>query len=362
MSNSIHKILDQQDFSKEDILFLLNTKSEERQLLFLKASVVKEKYIGNKVHLRGLIELSNNCLKNCLYCGIRKDNLLLKRYELSIKEALIVAEFAFKNKYGSIVIQTGEKNDTRFIKKIDTIIKEIKILSDNLLGITLSLGEQTEDTYKKWFESGAHRYLLRIETSNPALYSKIHPNNNLHSIEKRISCLNTLKKIGYQIGSGVMVGLPFQTIEDLADDILFMKKMDIDMCGMGPYLEHSETPLFEYSNQILPLKERFDLTLKMIAILRILMKDINIASTNALQSIDKIGREKALKVGANIIMPNITPIEYRKLYFLYQNKPCIDEDAEECKECLEARIKFSGNEIEYDKWGDSIHFMKNLNK
>ncbi len=358
MKSTLDKILQKDVFEKDEIIYLLKTEGEERKLLFHKSLEIKQEFIGNKVHLRGLIEYSNICSKNCLYCGIRKENSRVGRYTMNNKEVLDAAKFAIENGYGSIVIQSGENSSPSFVQNISGLIKEIKAIPDNKPGITLSLGEQSEETYREWFNCGAHRYLLRIETSNPELYSRIHPNDANHDFGKRLAALENLKKIGYQAGTGVMIGLPFQTFEDLADDILFMRNMDIDMCGMGPYLEHSETPLFRFSHLLFSRKERFDLTLKMIAILRILMKDINIASTNALQSIDKIGREKALKVGANIIMPNITPLCYRKQYFLYQDKPCVDEEVEECKACLDARIRFSGNEIAYGEWGDSKHFAK----
>ena len=197
---------------------------------------------------------------------------------------------------------------------------------------------------------------MRIETSNRDLYAKLHPNDSKHDYDQRLNCLKTLKKLNYQVGTGVMIGLPFQTLDHLADDLLFFRDFDIDMCGMGPYIEHEHTPLFQYGDQLLPLTERFDLSLKMIALLRIMMKDINIAATTAMQTIDPQGREKALKVGANIIMPNLTPIKYRESYLLYENKPCLDEEASECQKCLEARIHIAGDTIGYGEWGDSKHF------
>jgi biotin synthase len=253
-------------------------------------------------------------------------------------------------------LQSGERFDNKFIDKVDVLLNEIKKLSKGELGITLSTGEQTEEVYKRWFDSGAHRYLLRIETSNKELYKKLHPDNKLHSFETRLEALKTLKRLGYQAGSGVMVGVPFQTYEDLANDILFLQEYDIDMVGMGPYIEHEDTPMWEYRDLLLPKKERFELTLKMIAILRILLKDINIAAATAMQAIDPVGREKALNVGANIIMPNITPTVHRKNYNLYQGKPCIDEGAEDCNECLVARISMIGDTVGYGEWGDSLHF------
>lgn len=354
----IQQILSKENFSHNEIVYLLGTKGEERSMLFQKSTEVKLREVGNKVYFRGLIEFSNFCEKDCFYCGIRKSNQHVERYKLTDDEILGAARFAFENKYGSVVLQSGELEHETFTARIENLLHEIKKLSNNQLGITLSCGEQNPDTYQRWFDAGAHRYLLRIETSNPELYCKIHPDNNKHSFAKRLEALNTVKKIGYQTGTGVMIGLPFQTLDDLANDILFMQKFDIDMCGMGPYIEHQQTPLFEHRLSLLPLKERFNLTLKMIAILRILMKNINIASTTALQAIDKIGREKALKIGANIIMPNITPGMYRNNYKLYENKPCTDEQAEDCVSCLEMRVKMAGSEIGNNAWGDSRHFAE----
>lgn len=356
MQSVVDKLINTGHASKDEIALLLQCKGNERAYLLEKSKEIKEKHIGNKVFFRGLIEFSNICAKNCYYCGIRRENKKLERYTITDNEVLEAARFAFEKNYGSIVLQAGEISSPQHIHHITTLIKEIKKLSDGKLGITLSLGEQTEETFKEWFDAGAHRYLLRIEASNKELYLRIHPNDALHDYEVRKKALYVLKKIGYQVGTGVMIGLPFQTYHDLADDLLFMQELDIDMCGMGPYIEHAETPLFQYKDILMPLEERYDITLKMIAILRIMMKDINIASTTALQAIDPIGREKAITIGANIIMPNITPQKYRDKYFLYENKPCSDEDAEDCIQCLEMRIKFAGGEIGYGEWGDSLHF------
>lgn len=361
MRKIVDKLIETGIATKAELALLLQCQGNERTYLLEKSKKIKEKYIGKKVFFRGLIEFSNICAKNCYYCGIRRDNKALERYTITDEEVLEAAKFAYEKNYGSIVLQAGEISSFAFIRRITHLIKEIKELSHDQLGITLSLGEQSEETYQEWFDAGAHRYLLRIEASNKDLYLKIHPNDTLHDYETRKKALYSLKKIGYQLGTGVMIGLPYQTYDDLASDLLFMKELDIDMCGMGPYIEHAETPLFELSSTLMPLEDRYNLTLKMIAILRIMMKDINIASTTALQAIDPIGREKAITIGANIIMPNITPQKYRDKYFLYENKPCSDEDAEDCIKCLEMRIKFAGGEIGYGEWGDSKHF-KNKQK
>lgn len=344
--------------NRDDIITLLNSTGDDLQELYEYAAQIKEKFVGNFVYFRGLIEFSNICEKNCYYCGIRGGNRKVKRYNLTDEEIIKAAEFAYENKYGSVVLQGGELEGRAFTDRIEKLVKEIKSISDGKLGITLSVGEQTLDTYKKWYQAGAHRYLLRIESSSKELYYKIHPDDPKHRFEKRLQALADLKTAGYQVGTGVMIGLPFQTVENLADDLLFMKEIDIDMCGMGPYIEHTDTPLWKYKDQLLPLETRFQLALKMIAILRILMNDINIASATALQAIDPIGREKALMIGANIIMPNITPGIYRDNYKLYENKPCTSEEAADCSNCLEARIHLTGNKIGYDNWGDSTHFKK----
>jgi biotin synthase len=359
---SIDSILSKKVLNKEDIVFLLSTNVEDRNKLYAKAAEVREKYIGRKVYFRGLIEMSNLCRKNCFYCGIRVGNTKVKRYNLSDDEVLESAKFAWENRYGSIAIQTGEVNSKNFVNRVENLLDKINKLTNNELGITLSLGEQTKETYQRWFNKGAMRYLLRIESSNQELYYKLHPNNKKHDFNTRLECLKSLRRVGYQVGTGVMIGLPFQTIEHLAEDLLWMKKMDIDMVGMGPYVEHPDTPLFEHKDLLLPQEERFNLALKMTAILRILMKDINIAAPTALQAIDPLGREKAIKCGANIIMPNITPGFYRNDYKLYENKPCLDDAADDCKRCLEARIHLTGYEIGYNEHGNSKHFASRKDK
>ena len=357
MASSILPVLEKDQFDKQDLLVMLRAQGEDRKALFEKAAQTKLKHVGKKVFYRGLIEFSNFCEKNCLYCGIRAGNKQVQRYQVLEQEVIDAARFAYENKYGSIVIQSGERSDSQFISKIEKIVHSIKQMSNGELGITLSMGEQSEETYRRWFEAGAHRYLLRIEVSNPVLYGKYHPENRKHQYAPRLNCLHLLRKIGYQVGSGTMIGLPFQSLEDLADDLMFFRDNDIDMVGMGPYIEHENTPMYRHKDNLLPRAERFDLSLKMVAILRIVMKDINIAATTAMQAIDPMGREKAIKVGANIIMPNLTPTKYRQDYLLYEDKPCIDEDADDCSKCLEARIHMAGGEVGFGEWGDSKHFQ-----
>lgn len=358
----IKSLLNKNHLQKDDLITLLNASEEDRKLIYEKAAKVKAEYVGRKVYFRGLVEYSNRCKKNCYYCGVRAGNKHLDRYELTEEEVLEAARIAYENSFASMVIQSGEKSDKAFIKKIGVILNKIRKLSDGKLGITLSLGEQTENTYHYWRECGAHRYLLRIETSNRELYRRLHPDNMLHSYDKRIEALHFLRKTGYQVGTGVMIGLPFQTTDHLADDLIFFRELDVDMAGMGPYIEHEHTPLYQFKDQLLPRIERFNLSLKMVALLRIIMKDINIAATTAMQAIDPQGREKALLAGANVIMPNLTPLKYRENYKLYEDKPCIDEEADECRNCLEIRIKMAGDTIGYGEWGDSKHFAKRTQK
>ena len=346
------------NFTKENIIELLEEKDPNRvQQLYDDAFRTKIDNVGNKVYLRGLVEITNICRKNCLYCGIRRDNPSNDRYEIDIEDVIPAARFAYEQGYGSMVIQGGERHDKKFRDKITSILKEVrKISSESPLGITLSLGEQPFDVYQEWFEAGAHRYLLRIESSTQELFEKIHPVDESHSFQTRLTALEDLRRAGYQVGTGVMIGLPFQTLGHLADDLLFFKNFDIDMCGMGPYLEHSQTPLYQYKDLLISKEERLELSLKMVAILRLMMPKINIAATTAMQSIDPAGREKAILAGANVIMPNLTLTEVRGDYSIYENKPGVGEDASITSSSLERMLQNAGIPIGYNEWGDSLHF------
>ncbi|MFH1049357.1 MAG: [FeFe] hydrogenase H-cluster radical SAM maturase HydE [bacterium] len=358
---NIKNILSKIEFVYDDIYNLLSAESENDVKLIQKnAYNTMKEHCGEKVYLRGLIEFSNVCINDCYYCGIRKSNRNLNRYTLSKVEILESAKWCAAKGFGSIVLQSGERNDEKFIEFVAGIVEEIKEktksekISDGL-GITLCIGEQNYNSYKKLFEAGAHRYLLRIETSNEKLFYSLHPEQQ--NFKRRLECLQMLKEIGYQTGTGVMIGLPNQTIEHLAEDILFFKKMDIDMIGMGPYLVHRDTPLAHLKDEYQKLADRnYLLSLKMIAVTRLFLKDVNIAATTALQAMKPYGREEGLSFGANVFMPLITPAKYRKDYMLYDGKPCIDDLAEECIECSFARINSIGREIGYDEWGDSKHF------
>ncbi len=332
------------------------------QELLFRAREVRNQTVGNGVYFRGLIELSNLCAKDCLYCGIRKSNTTVGRYELPDEAVLEACRFALDQGFGSVVIQSGERSSTDFVDRVDRLVQQIKTLSGGQLGITLSCGEQSGETYKRWFASGAHRYLLRIEASNPELYRKLHPDNSFHAYERRIESLQRLRETGYQLGTGVMIGLPFQTLEDLAHDLLFFEQMDIDMCGMGPYIEHADTPLYIHRKLLLPLETRFELSLKMLAILRLMMPDINMASSTALQAILPDGREQGLLAGANIIMPNLTPTQYRDGYLLYANKPGLDSDAIATTRHLVESVAAAGCVLQLNAWGDSLRFSRRNEK
>lgn len=334
------------NLSRQELIWLLNTENEDTEAIFRWSTALRQTHVGEKTYLRGLIEYSNICRKNCLYCGIRKENTDVARYTLTENEVLAATRYAWENRYGSIVLQGGENTSEAHIATIEHLIREIKSLSNDKLGITLSLGEQTPEVYQRWFEAGAHRYLLRIESSCESLYRSVHPDDQNHQYADRIKAIQTLRQVGYQVGTGVMIGLPGQTVENLADDLLFMRDMDIDMCGMGPYLEHEKTPLYSRKDVLWSLQRRFDMSLKMVALLRLLMPDINIAATTALQAIDPKGREKALKIGANVVMPNLTPLAYKGEYKLYENKPVT-----EWPDIPESEIGFA-------EWGDSVRFGK----
>lgn len=330
--------------TREELIGMLGapfSDSETDRELFAEAVRVRNRAVGDQVYLRGLIELSNRCRKNCLYCGIRNGNSAAERYTLTDGQVLAAAEYAWRSGYGSVVIQAGERTDGVFVERIERLVRQIKTLSDGELGITLSLGEQERETYRRWFGAGAHRYLLRIEASSPELYARLHPAD--HRYEKRLECLGWLKEEGYQVGTGVMIGLPYQSVEDLADDLLFFRNLDIDMCGMGPYIEFPGTPLAEVPCAF-ARDERLRLALRMIALLRLLMPDINIASTTALHALHPQGRELGIAAGANVMMPNLTPAVVRANYKLYDNKPLQDMDLRGFNVALD-----SG-------WGDSRHF------
>lgn len=347
------------ELSVGELAFLLGLNDpEDQRRLFEKAYEIKKRNVGAVVRLRGLVEFSNICEKNCLYCGIRRDNHGHRRYMLDEEEILEAAEWILEAGYGSMVLQSGERSDETFISLIESLLVKIKDLTSGKLGVTLSLGEQTPETYERWFNAGAHRYLLRIETSNPTLYRRIHPAD--HDFDRRRHCLDVLRDTGYQVGTGVMIGLPGQTLEDLAADALFFKNQDVDMIGMGPYIPHRDAPLAKETPDF-DERGQLGLGLKMIAVVRLVLQDANIAATTALQALDPVGRERGLKAGANVMMPNVTSPKYRDAYQLYENKPNLDENAAACRDRLRESVAAVGETIRFEEWGDSPRFFRRLN-
>lgn len=357
-------ILRKEKLEFPDLVYLLGlTAPAERKQLYDAAYAVKAKTVGRVAYYRGLLEFSNQCIKNCLYCGIRRDNSEVERFDTSTEDILAMARWAYEHAYGSLTLQSGERQDEAFIAHVEMLIREIKKIGGGALGLTLCVGEQTEETYRRWFNAGAHRYLLRIESSNPALYATLHPQDGHHEWTVRKRCLDSLKKIGYQVGTGVMIGLPGQTLEDLARDILFYRDMDIDMIGMGPYVVHHNTPI---GKQVVSSggdtekarQRRLILGLNMIAVTRLFLPDVNIASTTALQALHPLGRELGLLAGANILMPIVTLPKFRADYLLYDNKPCVEDNPDQCRNCLSARVASVGDTVGFGRWGDSPHYYR----
>ena len=318
-------------FNKNEIVELLKDDSQN-DWLFSLADKVRKENVGDEVHLRGLIEFSNICKRNCKYCGLRASNKKINRYRILKDELLLSAKKAADLGYKTIVLQSGE--DEYFKTDIMCeIIKEIKKLD---VALTLSIGEKSYDELEKFKECGADRYLLRIETTDKDLYKQMHPNM---SFKNRIQCLKDIKSLGYETGTGCLVGLPNQTIASLADDILFFKKIGADMVGIGPFIPHPNTPLKDCGNG------NFTLALKVMAITRILLPDINIPATTAMETIHPNGRMIALQSGANVVMPNVTSTEYRAKYEIYPNKICLNDNADKCRNCIESKIKGIGRTI-----------------
>ena len=343
------------DAGAADLQALLDLSTPaEIAALHAAAYQVKLAHVGGICHFRGIVEFSNICSKDCLYCGIRRSNTDVKRFTMEAQEILDAAKWAYEAEYGSMVLQSGERQDDNFVDFVEHLLQEIRTLSHGKLGITLSLGEQTPATYHRWFDAGAHRYLLRIETSNASLYQQLHPGD--HDFQTRHNCLLNLRDIGYQVGTGVMIGLPGQTTADLANDILYFRDLDVDMIGMGPYIPHDDTPMGAQSENF-DGEAQLELGLKMISTVRLFLSDINIAATTALQALNPTGRELGLKAGANIIMPNVTDTKYREAYQLYDNKPCLDENSTMCRGCLSRRVTSIGETIGFNHWGDSPHFF-----
>jgi len=312
--------------------------------LFQQADAVRKKRVGDEVHLRGLIEISNHCVRQCGYCGLRKGNRNLDRYRMSEEEIMACAREAMGYGYGTVVMQSGEDYGIG-ADWLAGIVRRIK--AETPLAVTLSLGERPDEDLEAWRDAGADRYLLRFETSDPELYRIIHPDLP-GRVSDRIAMLRRLEDMGYEVGSGVMVGIPGQTYESLANDIETFRELDLDMIGIGPYISHPATPLGagEWKHPI-PEDEQAPNTeimvYKTIALTRLACPEANIPSTTALATINReAGRENGLMCGANIVMPNLTPLQYRAKYEIYPAKVCISETAKECHICLIGRIKAIG--------------------
>lgn len=323
---------------------------EEVAALHAAAYAVKRETVGPVVSLRGLIEWSNRCTRNCLYCGIRRDNAAVRRYSLGLEEIVAAARRAHDFGYGSIVLQGGERQDAAHADFVAEALRSLHAATGGELGVTLSLGEQDRGVLRRWRDAGAHRYLLRIETSDREMYARLHPDHP--DWEKRRRCLDDLRAEGYQVGTGVMIGLPGQSLDSLARDILFYRDQDVDMIGMGPYIPHADAPLGP-GPQPYDAAAQVRLALNVIACTRLVLPDVNIASTTALQALDRQGRERGLRAGANVMMPNVTDPRYRDSYHLYDGKPAGDEDADDCRRALARSVSSLGERIAYGQRGDS---------
>lgn len=333
---------------REDILSLLNLEPEEDALLFKLADQVRHQYMEDEIHLRGIIEFSNYCVKNCLYCGLRRDNQKLHRYRLSESEICEVGNQAAKLGLKTIVLQSGE--DPFYTGEIlAKIIARLK--AETGVAVTVSIGDRSKEDYRLMKQAGADRYLLKHETADANLFSRLRPGTTLAG---RIKRLYWLKELGFQVGAGNMVGLPGQTCETLADDILLMRELDVEMAGIGPFIPHHQTPLKDWAGG------EVKTTLKVLAVSRLVLPLTHLPATTALASIHPQGRQMALSGGANVVMPNITPVKYREYYQIYPNKICLTEEATECVSCISNTIRQLGRRVAQD-YGHSPKYKERVN-
>ena len=323
------------NFTKEKIIAILKDNTQN-EWLFSLADEIRKENVGDEVHLRGLIEFSNICKRTCKYCGLRCENKEIDRYRIQPDDIIKYSQKAVEMGYKTIVLQSGE-DEYYSCDVMCEIIKGIKNLD---VALTLSIGERSFDDYKAFKDAGADRYLLRIETTDKDLYKQMHP---YMDFDNRIRCLKDLKTLGYEVGTGCLVGLPNQTVESLADDILFFNEIGADMVGIGPFIPHPNTPLKDFKTG------DFTLALKVMALTRIIMKDINIPATTAMETLNPNGRIIALQSGANVVMPNVTTREYRAKYEIYPGKICVNEEPSQCRHCIEAKIKSIGRIISKTK-------------
>ena len=320
----------------DDLKALLTTLSaKEEQSLYDAACEVRRAVYGRDVYLRGLIEFSSWCRNNCLYCGLRRGNASCQRYRLEEEEILECADRGYELGFRTIVLQSGE--DPWYTdEKICSIVSRIREKHPDT-AVTLSIGEKSRESYQKYYDAGAERYLLRHETINRKHYSLLHPDEM--SRDNRIRCLFDLKEIGYQVGCGIMVGSPYQTTEHIVEDLLFMKEFGPQMVGIGPFIPHKDTPFRGEKRGTL------EDTLHLLAIIRLLLPDVLLPATTALGTIDPRGREKGILAGANVVMPNLSPSGVREKYMLYDGKICTGDEAAECRRCMERRIESVGYRV-----------------
>ncbi|NLM52253.1 MAG: [FeFe] hydrogenase H-cluster radical SAM maturase HydE [Firmicutes bacterium] len=340
MKQNIQKVIDKavrkHELTREEIIVLLSCEFFHKNSLFVAANRVREKYLGDAVHLRGLIEFSNYCRRNCSYCGLQCANKKLKRYRMSMKEIYQAALGAYALGYRTIVLQSGE--DFYYdADKIADLVRRIKKLG---LAVTLSCGVRSFEEYRLWREAGADRYLLKHETADPALYQTLHPDS---SFSERLEALIHLRRLGYQVGSGCIVGLPGQTLESLADDLLFLKALDVEMAGIGPFIPHPDTPLMSFP------QGSAEMVLKMVAVLRLLLPLAHLPATTALATVGNDFRAQALRCGANVIMPNVTPRKYRQLYAIYPHKAGVKDTPVKSRQQIVEMITALGRKIATDQ-------------
>ena len=318
---------------------LLDSNPQTEELLRQRAVAVRQQLYGKRVYIRGLIEFTNYCKNDCYYCGIRRSNKKASRYRLSIEEILDCCKRGYALGFRTFVLQGGE--DGYYTdERLCHIIGEIRSLYPDC-AITLSIGEKSKESYQRYYEAGANRYLLRHETACEAHYEMLHPKEM--SLSNRKRCLQDLKEIGYQVGCGFMVGSPYQTIEHILDDLSFIKEFKPHMVGIGPYLVHKDTPFCNEKSG------DYKLTLKLLSIIRLMLPNVLLPATTALGTISPKGREEGILSGANVLMPNLSPVMVREKYSLYDNKICTGDEAAECVACMKRRMKSIGYEVVVDR-------------
>lgn len=334
--------------SHDEILYWLRETSPiTLSELWYRADQTRRAFIGPEVHLRGLVEISNHCARQCAYCGLHAGNVEISRYRMTMAEIMDCAHRAVAMGYGTIVMQGGEDYGISGEWMAD-LIRQIK--AETPLAVTLSLGERSTEDLALWREAGADRYLMRFETSDRELYNLIHPPLGNRPSD-RIALLRQLRALGYEAGSGIMVGIPGQTFDSVARDISLFRELDLDMIGIGPYIEHPDTALGRGEcRRSIPAEEQVpnneQMVYKAVALTRLLCPEANLPATTALATINqKDGRELGLSRGGNIVMPNLTPVKYRQLYQIYPGKACIGETAEQCNGCLRGRIARIGRTV-----------------